>query len=370
MRTSLRQIATFIDSVEQPTTLRELIAKHRWDGSVPIEQKSLRAMAVRHNEPRSHEFKFLALNTFLMDVWGGAYRDIIGIGPPIRKPAVGDRAPRIGQLVRGNFDIALLSEIFENNVKDLVLSAWRGADPQPSVVEDSRRRSNMSSGLVTVSVIPLSYDPNEVVHEYTVQSRLRQDGLADKGVLFSSLPLDFVGGSVELYNTHLDASDADVRAAQVGELAAFITRTHRPENVAILAGDFNIDSRTAEYINLRDAMRSIDLEDIWQSRNGTPGFTNLSENNSEEIGELICQEDSVDSLYCDDFDVPPADFDRSSRIDYIFVSEPNEAHAYNLDFSRPRRVRHERRSGAPERNRIAYLSDHLGLSTTLLVSPK
>ncbi len=358
----MRGLAEFIDPVDTPVTLRQLVGKHRWLQTVSDDQKTLRTMVDRHQGPRSRDIRLLTFNTYLMDVWSG-------IGGSA-KPAVDDRAPRIGEAIENDFDIAMLNEIFEDNIKDKVIAGWPGTPPH--LIEDARRRTGQSSGLVTISRWPLNH-PLDNVHEFNSESGILQDGLASKGAMASWLPLDFDetrSTYLELYSTHLDASEAEVRRNQVAELAQFIERTHQSGNVVVLAGDFNIDSRTPEYANLRDSMRAIGLEDVWPARNGTAGFTSPSDNAATPDDLRICTVDRANPLYCDDFAGPPDNSTAVKRIDYIFLSEPTEAHAYSVDFTRPRRPRFERRAGAPKRDEIMFLSDHLGVSMTLVLSPR
>ena len=96
----------------------------------------------------------------------------------------------------------------------------------------------------------------------------------------------------------------------------------------------------------------------------------------------ICKPDPDNPLLCDDFDVPPtyADFDPtvtsdgetriSRKVDFVFINDPSDEHAITLDFSRPRRTRLERRRGAPKKDEVFTLSDHAGITFTLLIAPK
>ncbi len=386
---SFREIAEKMDPIRTPTGLAALLEMHRW---CPSEERSFRAICNRHDNPRKLERRFLFFNTYLLDA------SLIA-----EKPAVDDRAPKIGELIRDNFDIALLCEVFEDNVKDKILSAWPDGS-RPDVVEDASWSTSSSSGLVTIS----QQDPldGKVFYEYVFETGW--DALADKGAMLTRIDLGFGSSKLELYNTHLNSGSALIRNFQVLELVSFIERTHDERNVAILAGDFNIHAFSqrkytknpyailpvgvnsgadhilerlasgdfpdgmSEYEILVELLNLIGFKDVWVQRNGTPGYTS----NMDKIGvaDQICRPDT-DSLFCDDFNVPGShdDFstdDKSNRIDFIFISNPSDSHSFNLDFTRPRRVRRERRAGAPERDEIAFLSDHVGLATTFMLSPK
>lgn len=415
---SFREIARIMDSVETSISLRELINLHRW---TPAEEQSFKAICNRHDSSRKLERNFLFINTYLLDVW---------FGGEASKPAVSDRARAIGELIEQEYDIALLAEVFEDNVKDLILEAWSSHN-QPYVRDDSRRRTDKSSGLVTISQQePLD---EKIIHEYTFESG--SDRLADKGVMLTLLDFGFGDSKLELYNTHLNSGNDRARKFQVLELVSFIERTHNENNVAILAGDFNINAlcdernretnlgafcqgeryrfnpymiasggggispdfgsinpRFANYVNERlfsgdypegmseydvllELLNLLGFHDIWTHRNRTPGYTSNMDDIS--VANLICLPDDVESQYCDDFNVPldaeifsEDDRKKFGRIDIIFMGDPLDSHTFALDVIRPRRVRAERRADAPERDKIAFLSDHLGLATKLLISPK
>lgn len=415
MRTSFRQIAQFMDSVEPPNSLRRLLEMHRMvDGS-----NGFAEVWRRHNHRHLVEQSFLFLNTWLMDVW------IFREGPDGgKKPAVEDRAQAIGRQLSASTDIALLAEVFEDNVKDNILSAWSAGEPH--VVEDSQRRTGQSSGLVTMSR-EYSLSDKEV-YRYKFESG--SDRLADKGVLLARLDCGFGESQLELYNTHLNAGDDSARKFQVLELVTFIARTHNENNIAIIGGDFNIDglrrvteegetrygeikydnnpyfvlsggggrgpdfsafdSRFARIINdtlesgiypggmseyeiLSELLGTLGFQDLWIQRNDTLGYT--SNMDKPGVAQQICSPDPGDEDLCNDFLVPstPDDFDsshQSSRLDYIFVSRPAAEQTFTVDFTRPRRTRYERRLDAPNRDDIAFLSDHVGLTTTLLVVPR
>ncbi|WP_143751738.1 hypothetical protein [Maribacter sp. 6B07] len=373
MRDSFREIAQFMDSVVTPTGLRELIDIHRWHPEYPEEEKSFRVIHNRHNSGLSVEQSFLFLNTYLMDVKGAT--GLIDTFFNTSKPAVNDRAVKIGELVRDNYDIALLTEIFEDNIKDKVLNVW-SARNKPFVIEDSKWSTQKSSGLVNIVNVSLNRPRiilyhEKLIHNFDAESSLWEDGLAAKGIMMSRIGVESTEASIELYNTHLDASDASVRTAQVAEIVQFIIDTHKEENVVILAGDFNIGSRTDEYINLITSLESLGLKDIWAERNRTPGYTTLPGDDDIIVGNQVCQRDDDNSQFCDDFNVPSLDsYLDSRRIDYIFISNPSSSHAFDIDYTRPRRIRHKRRSDAPDLDKITFLSDHFGLTTTLQIVPR
>ncbi|WP_214611445.1 exonuclease/endonuclease/phosphatase family protein [Zobellia barbeyronii] len=347
------------------------------------------------------------------------------------KPAVDDRADKIGEKIVENHDIALLQEIFEDNVKDIVLGAWRKKGlPKPSVVEDARSTSNASSGLVMIDQIGTL--ENKKFHEFDNEEGFFGDSRADKGVLFSTVDIGIGASKLELYNTHLNSDGHKARRLQLLELASFIERTHKNKNIAILAGDFNlspddpiafsngivltggrggegnldnINSRfnkiirsklasgeypdgMTEYQALLEILGALGFVDMWAARNGTRGYTKNVHEKSKR--DKMCKPAKDNPQLCEDSDSKVLK-GSSKRIDFMFISNPNDSHTFSLDFTRPRRVRYERRPNAPYREDsivqqprtaqgtqpppilikgIDMLSDHIGLSTTLLFSKK
>jgi hypothetical protein len=122
-------------------------------------------------------------------------------------------------------------------------------------------------------------------------------------------------------------------------------------------------------------MAGIGLHDAWLTYACRRGATT-------EIDdfEKICALDA-DRVYCRDWPrpdapepLPASDNIPGYRLDYIFIERPTNQHAVDVDLGRIRRRpfwrggQHPRSSfrtnGTPN-----FLSDHLGLEVTLLVSP-
>ena len=150
------------------------------------------------------------------------------------------------------------------------------------------------------------------------------------------------------------------------------------ENVAILCGDFNIDGSDVDHFGeLKNRLAAIRMKDAWA--NG-PFINNLAGGQTarNDDDDTKTQEGNFDNIctglvtngeYCDDSRNPnhPPPPDCVGRFDYIFVEDPHPLHTCNLDLSRVRR-RQFRRS-QPSDGQF-FLSDHLGLETTLIVSRK
>jgi len=238
--------------------------------------------------------------------------------------------------------------------------------------------------------------------------------------------------SLCVYNTHLNA-EGTAKYYQVLELADFIWRTKdkqggdtsrpgRPgRNGVILAGDFNIDRHNDEPINiddfltgrlfsgysisrrfpsmllravrnrvdetgvvtdtsvsqksgyqiLSDLMAALGLQDLWVNRNNTSGYT--SNFTAPATANVVARPDPANNFYCDDNTAPNAVerlANRPQAIDLVFVSATTRSMDFTMDFTRPRRPYTARAADAPDYDEFAWLSDHLGISTDILMAPK
>ena len=174
---------------------------------------------------------------------------------------------------------------------------------------------------------------------------------------------------------------------QVDELIGLYKEQHKnPANVAIVCGDFNIDGSNQEHFEqVRAKFAAVSMRDAWaESPAGTPRAAPPFGN--ERAGGQTARNDDGDSpnesdfdkvciplggnhrdLYCDDTKPTASPSEFVGRFDYIWVEDPQPAHSYILDLARVRR-RGFQRAVATDNQR--FLSDHLGLETTLIVSPK
>lgn len=286
-----------------------------------------------------------------------------------------------------------------------------------------------STGLLTVSSRVNIIDSDYMIfNNETGLTEVLQDGLLDglssKGVLRVQLSPSS-GMSFQLYTTHLQAGKTITALMQVCELAAYVLSTRGGTEPGLIAGDFNIDTnddtvfpteeilgnlghvpagvkravregmhngvpsgevvRTkTSYQMLRDVMSAVGFYDLWSSRNGTPGYTiGILERWSES---LVCPADPENSDLCADIiptyeevintynevqqESPDEKIRKPKRIDFLFASEPREGDSLCLTYTRPRRPRHMRDSDSPGFSEIKYLSDHLGISTTIVLSKK
>lgn len=399
-------LARLMDPVEPPRSIRDL-ANIRWPtGSRPT-TFSLRSIVDRHHNAQRVTRRLLFYNTFLLPglelrikdfvvnlvlpsipILGGALesgvRTLVSALPdgPIRlgaKPALKARAREIGSVIANEYDIAALCELFSEEEQRLI-SAALTRDGEPHIARGPDGGFVVAtSGLFTISIDSISRTQKHVFNERG--NRCRDfDAWVNKGVLLAEIDLGFPRGKLEVYSTHLLAGGnilskeerLKIQLKQVDELVAFVTQTHHPENVMIIVGDFNINAQEASEFridgvpgtplsHLSRKLNAIDMQDIWVLRNGTLGLTaNL------QVDSGICIPDRTDQRYCDDSAKRQAS---GARVDYVFVERQKPTHAFLVDFTRPRRVRFERPANAPDRSKIPFMSDHLGLDITIFATP-
>ena len=414
MRTSFREISVFMDPVDTARGLRKLLGMHLLE-----EGDAYREVWRRHNHPDLSTERFFAFNTYLMDVPGAG-----------RKPAVEYRDAEIGEFTAHNFDICCLSEVWLREERKDLLDEW----PDSSYVAHESGGASWinlramlgSSGLVTIS------RTHEIHHKnfYAYKSESGMDKMSKKGCLLTVLT-PFTGepsrtpSSLNIYSTHMNA-EGDAKNRQLFELVKFIwetkdkvvgdtSRPGRPGlNINILCGDFNLDryqrsglliadeilqwsevrdlpnhlqravnhqvladgtvtdvvigAKTAFNL-LKDLLAVLGFNDLWRTRNGSIGYTaNLT---TSPIESNVPIRDPEFPFYCDDTVVPNArTSDRPTAIDHVFVTGSTNNTAFTVDFTRPRRPFTVRPDGATDLDDIRFMSDHLGISTTILLTPK
>ncbi len=292
------------------------------------------------------------------------------------KPRVTERARELGHALRGNYDVLALAEIFDERDLHALLAAWDRDDaPQAHVGPvPSTRGLSQTSGLATVVDGPTVGRVAARGYETRGRRLHDADAWAEKGALLCELLVGDV--TIELTSTHLlaggglfprfpwtrDRSD-EFRSDQLRELRAFVDHHHRPGNLQLIVGDFNVPS-TDERGESTEAYRELaglfeDLDDLWhrsdvRGRGPTADIV-------EHAAEFTVDPDDA-RFYVDQplAGPPPSATSGSARIDYAFGSP--EIEVRNL-----RRRRLARPEDGPGRLEISTLSDHVGLHLELLV---
>lgn len=411
MYNSIRSISERLDSSRPVGTLRGLSRQHR-DSSPVV---SLRDIMRRHSESEITAVDFLFLNTYLMDA---AFDDVLFDVTSASKPRTYERAGEIGAYLAPRWGLISLAEVWRTKVMEKVLAGWSEIPDHAHRITkyligdkplDVRKKNAGSTGLLTISSkIPISNSDYEI---YDHESG--KDQGASKGILRTQLE-PVAGRFFQLYSTHLQAGDPIIALKQVMQLASYALRTRSLTEPGLIVGDFNINAfdeesfRTQNVIEgsrdahptviravveavengiltgltvsektgykiLTDVMAAIGFYDLWSARNGTPGYTSGILNRLSS--QLVCPSDPIDSGLCNDEVLPYYDLERRTteenrpkRIDFVFASEPRSTDILRLTFTRPRRPRHERPSDAPGFEDIKFLSDHLGISTQIILS--
>lgn len=345
------------------------------------------------------------------------------------KRLVEERSFETGAAVINDYDLISLAEVWRQETVDHIMSAW-GSNPPPHFRGNDRpgvfnylegAYKDLGSGLLVISpgqaatkVADKAYDVDGVTRKIGACADLGplvdSDRWAAKGILMTRI--DAGAGTIELFTTHLnsggdmldwdvigvptEAEKSNVRLEQVKEFVRFFQQRHDPRNVAIFAGDFNIDAGSEGYQSLVALLKNIPLPqggttgftDVWlhgvsdpaaDSKAGTSRHGDEDDPTREKDFAQVCRiphagapqppTDIPLDIFCDDRQ-PAA----RSRIDYIFVEAPRSTHTFNLDLTRIRRRTFRRSDNNifkqdKENEREYYLSDHLGLDTVLLASP-
>ena len=409
MSKSLRQVASEMDPLADKRSgisLKSLLKQHRWLNGVAASDRNLKEVVRRHSD--SATIKFLNYNTYLTE----AHITLPDPFPDLRitaKPGIHGRAREIGQRIFAEYDFASLYEVMQEQQRNEILAAWGPSPPDnffggtlSSLFTISKkfkigRRENKAYSnkgkSKSVDIVP-GIGPS-------VEISLDSDFYAEKGVMFTEIVTPF--GTVEVFSTHLmfgggfgpDAENLinaatpfeghisesspderfEIQKHQLDELIEFYHALHHRENVAIICGDLNIDGSGKHFAELQNLLATIGMKDAWleggfdnnlgggQTARNDDGDTEPQEGNFDNV----CTGLLTNADYCDDSRLPnhPPPPDSVGRFDYIFVENPQPDHQCNVDLSRVRR-RQFRRPQALDGQ--FFLSDHLGLETTLIVS--
>jgi len=209
------------------------------------------------------------------------------------------------------YDIVGLNEVFHDRYREILLGELKGAwgNRYNAVVSPKPEDNRFNGGLAIVSRFPflethvLTYSVGSSPKQYGVLA----DGFAAKGALHARLEC---GGPVskpyvvDVFVTHLESKDAQVRQVQYAELARFIGTHGDPNYPALIMGDMNTrgnprymqDKGSAYHAMLsayQQARPRTPLIDLWPHLNSGIGGTN-----------------------------EPESIETGNRIDYIFLSNP------------------------------------------------
>ena len=364
----------------QQVSLRAFRNVHRFRPGTPDGHVSLLHLQTRH-EPLlpfgATAVNLLWYNTFLMkaEIALGAF----GVDTTItieKKPALEARADELSAaLNESDFDLIALGEVYTQDVLDLVLAR---ISPPLQVVRGPKAGdgSFLGSGLCVLSRRHNITKVAEHVYKNKGEPLSDADYHARKAAMLTRVDIGGVG-SIDLYSTHMHSggdipdlrpfysnkipSEFDkqqVRLAQCSELVRFINDTHDRRNVAIIVGDFNIGAHTR---TAPPVMSQALLTDLWHeqygARNAGPTIGNLHHCCPGRV-----KRPRVALEPCDERQAGPST--PGQRIDYVWVEAAQSSHRFNLDASPIKRMPFRRVTHSMG---LDFLSDHIGLATTLKV---
>ncbi|NOY40221.1 MAG: hypothetical protein GXP26_00085 [Planctomycetes bacterium] len=211
------------------------------------------------------------------------------------------RAERIAEEL-SQFDIVGLQETFHGKYRGQIISQvkqlWEGK--LQSVESPTPKGFFTSGGCLILSRLPIT-DSNSTVYanfSKPADHGLRADGFAAKGVIHARLARDSDSNErLDVFVTHLEARDDDLRPLQYAEMTTFIKERSDPRWPALIVGDMNTrgakpfredsESQYSKLVELlRKARPNCDLIDVWPYLKGDAlGGTNEQE--SHEIGKRI-----------------------------------------------------------------------------------
>ena len=315
------------------------------------------------------------------------------------KPALHERALAIGAAcAKAGYDVMAFSEVWdqEPSAREAIKSTLaQGAKaitgevvgPQNdfALKDSGLYRLCMGQRFITeFAMIPFSEAGDKLIDT---------DAWATKGVLLTRINIG--PGVIDLYNMHLisgadllgkqidqiqadEGDQSNKRLAQVNEAIEFIKQTHRPENVAIICGDTNIDAETNDfapslpYTDMVTAFSAIGMDDLFTTQGffepalaDLRGCTHGPEGGGMTRFDGRCKviaDGKPNAGFCDEQEEASV----AARIDYVFVERPAPEHSFELDFSRIRRAPFPH-AGLPEDQ--GFLSDHIGHDILLIASP-
>lgn len=340
---SMRKIGEFINPKNPPKELRLLWDLHRHVNS----DKEISAAEIlrRYRPDTSHSFRFLFYNTFLLRA------------PFNNKPVIPYRAYLMGkEFKKSNYNIVCVNEVFRSYDLNII----------NNISQHRFSKTHKEGGLGILSQFQIN---DEDVHIFENDGgAFISDSWSAKGVQWTELKTNF--GNIDLYITHLiygtslardigatylpEVSEKKrtlTRIQQTKELKEFVEKTHKKENVALIAGDFNVDAnpkkedfdaynrvtRILSDLTLKDGHKT-SFEDLWLKMNGDDGGAT---NNPYSK----CVKRYGEDIFCDDQESTNSDNGNTElnntiqhgRIDYIWIEKPNEHHKFNLDTTVVRR---------------------------------
>lgn len=164
----------------------------------------------------------------------------------------------------GGHDVVVVQEAFDNSASDALQRNSATRYPyQTPVLGRSKSGWDATGGSYSAltpedgGVAVLSKWPVVRKEQYVFRDACGGDWFSNKGFVYAELDVD--GSPVHMVGTHTQSTDpgcaageaAEVRGSQFREIDAFLDAKNIPASEQVLvAGDFNVDSHSAEYASM------------------------------------------------------------------------------------------------------------------------
>lgn len=210
------------------------------------------------------------------------------------------RAKRIGEEM-AKFDVVALNEVFDPRWRDLILEELKKAwGDDLNVLISPKPEKQFNGGCLIASRLPF-LETNSYIYTHFSDPKdygVRADGFAAKGVIHARIKRSRDGSDdnfVDVFATHMEARDDDLRELQYPELAAFIKETSSPDRPMLLLGDLNtrghppyLTDPESQYERLMRHLRSArnEIVDVWPMLHPDK-LGGTSEQESADVGKRI-----------------------------------------------------------------------------------
>lgn len=176
------------------------------------------------------------------------------------------RAQLIAQQI-GNADVIVFQEATDDQARGELLDRLHNRYPNHTHVVETDSWGKQDGGVIIVSRWPVEVEKQEIYN-----SCKGTDCLSEKGVIYARIIKKSHGRQqrFHIFGTHLNAFYGDnpkklkeyqeIQKKQLGQLAIFIRRQQIPAGEpVIIAGDFNIDNRSALHASMLQQLRADEL---------------------------------------------------------------------------------------------------------------
>lgn len=223
---SFLQIAGIMDAVAPIGSLRELAARHRWEGTAPPAQISLARLAARHLDPGTTTHRLLWYNTYLIHGFEVKLCNLVILARLVEKAGLDPRTLVLDLALDPAEVVERLGIGDSQLVNALGISLGQLKDKFSSVVDGIV--STLTFGAVSVSDILDEISPRDIVEKFSVsvEDILDKLGIDPIEILleFCELALAFIANKLGIpsltssFYTTGNAPSRPARAKEIGTL--------------------------------------------------------------------------------------------------------------------------------------------------------